>query len=104
MSLIKRMPKSVSILGIPFTIDYTAEFKSDDGDQPMGEMIASQRVIKVCSGKNSTKELIESTLFHEIIHAALYLSGHSESLKAKKEEAIVLALENALAPLFKRNF
>jgi hypothetical protein len=38
-------------------------------------------------------------LLHEILHCALHLTGSGEGLSITKEESIVVALENALAPL-----
>ena len=35
-------------------------------------------------------------LLHEVLHAILFLSGHSEQLDQKLEEAIVRAIEHGL--------
>jgi Zn-dependent peptidase ImmA (M78 family) len=42
----------------------------------------------------------QQTLFHEILHASLFISGTKFLLDNKQEEAIVRALESALYPIF----
>ena len=41
------------------------------------------------------------TLLHEMIHAALYVTGAGQGLSMTTEERIVVALEHALAPYVK---
>ena len=40
------------------------------------------------------------TLFHEMIHCALHLTGAGEGLTLSKEEAICISLENSLGHFF----
>lgn len=41
----------------------------------------------------------KDTLLHEILHAVLYYSGHSQKFEENDEEALVMALENGLKTL-----
>jgi hypothetical protein len=101
---VSKRPTKVSVLGVPFTIEYVADLKASDGTTAMGETLGEERIIRICTTNNTTQELVESVILHEIVHAALYISGQSERLGDKHEESIVLALENALAPIYRRRF
>ena len=88
----KRMPKSVTVLGHKINIK-VVEHLDDDGQELLGAFNAETKTIFLSKGCD------KSVLLHEVIHAAIYLSGNSEGLSANREEAIVLALEHALFPL-----
>jgi len=82
--------KEVTILGYPFKIDYTDDLPNDT----LGTTEGYKFLIKVHS---STKgEDRERVLLHEIIHAALHVTGWSSKLGEEDEEGIVVALEHAL--------
>jgi hypothetical protein len=99
-----KRPTKVNVLGVPFSIEYVADLKASDGDTVMGETLGEERTIRICTTKNKNQELVEAVILHEIIHAALYISGQTERLGDKHEESLVLALENALAPIYRRRF
>lgn len=88
----KRFPKSVTVLGHRINIK-VVEHLDDDGQELLGAFNAETKTIFLAKGCD------KSVLFHEVIHAAIYLSGNSEGLSASKEESLVLALEHALFPL-----
>lgn len=48
------------------------------------------------------KDELERTLFHELCHMFLWLSGHRFKLNDEDEEALVRALEHGVLPLYKR--
>lgn len=56
--------------------------------------------------QNNTQKLLESTLFHELIHLALYDSGLSEILETAgvSEEALVLMIEKRFRSLIKFDY
>jgi len=99
----RKLPTKVSILGVPFTIEYRTDLKCD-GEDVMGLTTGSERKISICVSKNDSPEKIESVLAHEIMHAILYVTGHSETIDEKVEEAVVLALEHGLTQLYRRKF
>lgn len=99
-----RRPKSVNVFGIKFTIEYPPDLRDTDGSACCGITDGPDHRIQICSTLNQTQEQVDSTLLHEICHAALYLTGHTEILGEKQEEALVLMFENALAPLYRRRF
>jgi hypothetical protein len=89
----RKLPSSVDVLGCTFKVTCRPMKKG-----LYGETDVLARTIDI-----STEYPLDvqwSAFLHEVIHAALGVSGQSEGLKDTKEEGIVLALENALAPLF----
>lgn len=44
-------------------------------------------------------EMLKTTLFHEAFHAVFHLSGTSNIIDEKQEEALVRSLENIFIPL-----
>ncbi len=83
----KRLPDSVMVMGQKFTIIY----ESLEG--ALGECHAPFKLIKI--DNRQSPEAAESSLFHEMLHAALYLAGLSTLLDPSVEEAVVVALEHA---------
>ncbi len=85
------LPESVNIFGRDIKVKITnLKGTHGDFDADLGEIRIHQ---------NSTKENANNTLFHECIHAALYISGQKELLSADQEEALVRAIEHGLAHL-----
>ena len=92
-------PKSISILGKQFKIEYKAKIgKSKD---IYGETHVHERRIEIRS--DQAGDAFEDTLLHEVIHSILGAAGVSELIKdGDLEEAIVIALENGLSQLYRR--
>lgn len=88
------LPTSLTIMGCQFAV-YNASL----GGDTYGETEGIERTIKVDLAKHHSQEQVASTLFHEVIHAVLHVSGQSELLKGKQEEALVVALEHGLSPI-----
>lgn len=84
----RKIPTEVKILGIPFKI------KIVDDLEDYGETNGPENVIKL--NKKFSRDKMESTLLHELVHAALYVSGLSQVLDDKMEEGIAICVENAL--------
>lgn len=90
-------PALVTVLGETFKIKYKPMIsKSDTGEGDYGQMVFDERVIYIDDQLKGRH--LESTLFHEMIHAALAVSGHTFLLSEKEEESLVRALEHALMP------
>ena len=88
----RKLPTSIMIGGIRFAIVCQP---IDEGDY--GRMIFDQRKIvinTICLAKAS---LLRETLRHEILHAALHVSGVS-FLERYDEEAIVRAMDHIFFP------
>lgn len=82
-------------MGVPFSIEWGVPLS--DGD--WGETLVLDRKIRI-GVVADTPEKRAYTLFHELVHCVLGLSGHAERFPAEAdEEALVVALENGLFPL-----
>jgi hypothetical protein len=86
-------PNKVIILGQPFTIKYEPSSKMQG---LFGDTDVDSHVIRI--NKSLPEHSIQSTLFHEFLHAALAVAGISYVISDNIEEAIVRCLENALVP------
>jgi hypothetical protein len=87
-----KLPKAVDVLGHTFAIQYYDEMINGE---LAGLMDPVKKVIHVLNDDE-----LEVTLLHEIIHAVLFVSGHSFTLGPAMEEALVRALEAGLGPIF----
>lgn len=93
MSVIRRRrPKHVTIGETVFQVEYLKRVRL--GIE--GEIRFHERLIRVTDNAQWFE-----TLFHEMLHASLYISGTAKKLSAKQEEAMVLAIEELLAPLLR---
>lgn len=94
-SSIKR-PKNVTILGKRIRITY---HENNPDAEVVGLFDPGTMCIHILDTDNW-----ESCLLHEIIHAALHISGASTMLETKEEESLVTALEHALFGIYTRAF
>ena len=92
----KKLLKDIKVLGSAIKVT-----RESDMSDMMGEFIADESKIKI-SSKLEYNVACE-TLFHEVIHAAFFVSGQSELLKDSHEEAIIRMLEKALMPFVDKN-
>lgn len=81
--------KSVSILGHKFRVDIDATL--DAGEY--GDTCSRTKVIRL--NPRLSEEVKLETLWHEVLHASLGISGLSHVLTADLEEAVVSCIENA---------
>ena len=93
-----KLPTKVNIMGIAFAIKYVEVLEKTEDDN-YGEMCGAERIIKIKKSLTNAQKFV--TIFHETIHAVLYISGQSETLTDEQEEGLVLALEHGLWPLIK---
>lgn len=91
---LSRLPKAVVIRKKLYEIQYPLEIKNYKGDQLSGECSFRPRLIKVAL---DTREEMESTLIHEILHAIAF------EYKIQLPESRVLALEKGLYELLLAN-
>jgi Zn-dependent peptidase ImmA (M78 family) len=88
-----KLPRNVTIGGIKFKVVIAA---LDDGD--FGRMCFDERKIVISDECADFKTQLE-TLRHEMLHAALHVSGVSFSQRYD-EENIVRAIEHLFFPAF----
>jgi hypothetical protein len=94
-----RLPHKVRIGNRTVNIHYKHQVLSDNGEELAGQCVAPQESIEISLSDNTTRKLILSTLWHEVLHYVLYYSGQCVALERvdmEREEGVVLALENVL--------
>lgn len=91
-----KIPKKVSIGGIVFKIRFT-KFDSDD----YGQMDFDQRLISINHAIKNNPPILEETLRHEMLHAALAVGGVSFAVDYA-EEVIVRCLESIFFPAWEK--
>jgi len=87
-----KLPSCVYIGGIRFTI---AVEKLDGGDY--GRMLFDERRILISTQCLAKAQTLRETLRHEILHAALHVSGAS-FLERYEEETVVRAVDHIFYP------
>jgi len=94
----KNRPSSIFIKGTPFDIIYEDVVTDGDEKEELYGLTDVQALwIKISLSKNTTEELLQKTLFHEVIHATLGMGGQGDTIGDEKiEEGIVVCLENGL--------
>jgi hypothetical protein len=85
---IDKKPKTVFVMGNEVKISYRKKPKN------LGEFYADDNLIIIANDENWKKHLL-----HELLHAVLFYSGHSQKFDEKEEEALVRALESGLTTL-----
>lgn len=88
----KRLPRSVTILGVKVKIKYTSKVLHDDNDELHGAFFADTMTIHISKHSN-----IHETLCHELFHSFLYISGYNQGMPNKSEEGLTIAFENAFS-------
>jgi hypothetical protein len=92
-------PSHVNLFGCKVRIIYCHVMPKDYTDC-FGVTFYDERDIYLSI--NQSKEEMERTLFHEICHMLLFLSGHSYKLKEDDEEALIRAFEHGFLQMYKR--
>lgn len=96
-----RVPTLVPIGQHKIKVRYVTRLSDDD----FGEWDPETFTVSISRSKHTDATKVWHTVWHELSHAALELSGWGKMLTEKQEEAVVTALEYALVPLmtFKAN-
>jgi hypothetical protein len=91
-------PNEVAILGRRCPIMWDATLKADPGEEvPWGEYDRHECRISI-DKKVTDVEYRLRTLVHEMVHAGLDVSGLTEILDEKIEEALCIAMEQVVVP------
>ena len=98
-----KMPHKVRIGGHWADIEYPAKvFLINTKEELSGQCISMQDKMQISRSQNNTRKLMRSTLFHEVIHWTLYITGQENHINyhdIDREEGIVQALELNLLPI-----
>lgn len=96
MTVMRKLPNKITILGIPFRVRYYKNAIHVDGDKKdeyLGSVAYEESLIRIFDGGRS-KELIWKTIWHEILHA---IFNETKLFKyVKNEERVVETIASAL--------
>lgn len=87
---------TIDVGGVPHKIEFKDVVSADDTDC---YGVTDVRDWEITISAKLERHRQAYILFHEIIHAGLGVTGHSENMKEGEEEALVVALTNMLWPL-----
>ena len=95
-----RVPVQIEVGGKKIKIRYLKTLPGPAKDVTFGEFCAQHTEIRVNKSVHHNASEVHHTIFHEICHSVFKISGLENIVPLAKEEAIVSAIENMLAPLF----
>lgn len=83
----------VSVMGQRFTVEHVQNL-TIEGERCEGGMYLSERFIRIDDAMRYQESRYNRVLKHELMHAALGISGLTELLDEKTEEAICVLVES----------
>ena len=89
-----KVPRKFNVLGKEYKIKKIKNLTDDDGSLLYGRCHRLEPLIEYDSGQ--TKEELQNTLIHELIHAVCHESGLSLMMGNRIEELVCINLSNAL--------
>lgn len=92
-------PSHVNLYGYKIRIWYCHLMPKADRDC-FGITYLNEKVIMI--SLDQPKEEMERTLFHELCHMLLFLSGHHFKISEEDEEGIIRAFEHGFLQMYKR--
>lgn len=75
-------------------VRYVQRLEGDD----FGEFCPEALTVRVSKTRAKSPHDVWTTVWHELAHAALWISGWGKALTPAQEEAVVTALEFSIAP------
>lgn len=91
-----RVPVQVMVGGKKVRIEYHDSLPKGIS----GDVVCMDGVVRISKERHKDERAVFTTLFHELTHFALHVTGHSAVWKDSQEEPLVYAIENMLADLF----
>lgn len=91
-----KVPVQVMVGGKKVRIQYEEVLENNDS----GQIETATGVIRIGKEQHADERAVFTTLFHELVHYAFAVTGHSAEWTNAQEEPLVYALENMLADLF----
>lgn len=90
------LPDHLDVLGVPFRVEMLGSLEdvAEDEEQTWGDTVGFNRRIRINSSQDTRRQW--TTLMHEMMHAALYVTGVSGQITDEIEEIIVQSLEHAM--------
>ena len=98
-----KIPKKISVLGVPYKITLSDRVELDEQDGIyMGATNEARRMIKLATTTDFDDGAKEATLFHELAHVVLSESGLARTLSDCDNEVYAQIFGNAFHQIFKQ--
>ncbi len=89
-----KLPETIDVLGVPFTIKFVWHINKEERKlKTYAWTVGDDREIVIVARRVKSVDQFKSTLVHELLHAALHVSGVTQMFKDAEEEAAVVCLE-----------
>lgn len=92
-------PSRMQLYGCKIRIWYCHQMPKSDADC-FGLTYLNEKVIMI--SLDQEKDEMERTLFHELCHMLLFLSGHHFKISEEDEEGLIRAFEHGFLQMYKR--
>jgi hypothetical protein len=93
-----KIPKNIDICGVSYTIELVEEIDHDTKN--MGRIYEDSS--RILLKKDMSKDKIEQTLIHEIVHGVLWETGVEDKLEDDQIERYTQSFTSALYPVIKQ--
>ena len=90
------IPKTIRVMGVKIKIRIKNEIILD-GSECFGLFLPDVMEIHLLRDQPD----IWNTLYHELLHSCLQISGNAEGLTYQKEEALVIAITSGMFPFIR---
>ena len=95
-----RVPVRIPIGGKQVTVEYPLVVQGDKDEEDLyGDTSSNGRRIRISLTECKSDADLLATVFHEMLHSALAISGVTAVLNPTSEEAVACSLESMLSPL-----
>lgn len=94
-----QFPDHVYVLGERFRVELVPKLHDEDGEELAGDTVGFNKRIRINADYDTPRKW--QILMHEILHAALHVSGPGEVIDDDMEECVVQSLEHALTQFIK---
>lgn len=95
-----KAPVRVPVGGRQVRVVYVEVIFDEKGGLLCGEAYPDRALIRICKHAHKDARAVFRTLYHELCHISLGITGHNQGLQENQEEPIVYGLENMMADLF----
>lgn len=99
-----KVPVRITIQGRDVPIRYLKKIPGETEDDPSyGEFDRVTKVITINKARHTSGPELFSTVYHEILHAIMDITGQNTGMSEHREETLVRAFENSLYGVLQLN-
>lgn len=92
-----KVPVKITLQGRDVPIRYVKKIPGETEDDPSyGEFCHIEKVITINKVRHKSGPELFSTVYHEMLHAIMDITGQNTGMSNQREEVLVRAFENSL--------